>query len=317
MEDVQWLEVSVVVDGEMAEAIADVMARFAPGGVVIESTAVRLDDDREGGEPVGPLRVSAYLPMDEQVEETRQRLVESLWYLGRIRTMPTPQFRLVQQTDWAEAWKEHYHPIAIGERLMIVPAWLEPPAGERLPIRIDPGMAFGTGTHPTTQLCLELVEALIPEFHAKTPNQPLDVIDVGCGSAILSIAALKLGADRALGVDVDVEALDSARENAQINGVGPELQLGTGSVTEICEGRFALRRAPLVLANILSKILIRLFDDGMGKLVAPGGALVLSGILDEQVDEVLEAAREHGFELGERRQQGDWVALVVRPAAGG
>ena len=155
-----WLEVSLTVDGEMAEAVAEVLARFIPNGVAIESTAIYADPEDEGY-PIGPLRVCGYLPVDDRLEETRHKVEEALWYLGRISPLPAPQFRTVQEQDWAEAWKQHYHPIAIGQRLIIVPAWLESPDPARIPIRMDPGMAFGTGTHPTTQLCLELAETVL------------------------------------------------------------------------------------------------------------------------------------------------------------
>ena len=156
-----WLEVSVLVDGEMAEAAAEVLARFAPNGVVIESTAIHATVENEG-HPIGPLRVCAYIEVDAQIEQTRQQIKESLWYLGRIRELPEPTFKMVGEVNWAETWKQHYKPVSIGERLIIVPAWLDSPDDERIPIRIDPGMAFGTGTHPTTQLCLELMEAYTP-----------------------------------------------------------------------------------------------------------------------------------------------------------
>ena len=119
-----WLEVSLIVDGEMAEAAAEVLARFAPNGVVIESTAIQATVENEG-HPIGPLRVCAYLEVDAQIEETRQRVKESLWYLGRIRELPEPTFKTVGEVNWAEAWKQHYKPVSIGKRLIIVPAWLE------------------------------------------------------------------------------------------------------------------------------------------------------------------------------------------------
>ena len=125
MPDNAWMEISVEVDGEMAEPVAEVLARFIPDGVVIESTAVTANPDDSEGHAVGPLRVSGYLAVDDKLEATRQRLEEALWYLSRIRPMPSPQFRLVHQADWAEAWKAHFQPIAIGRDLMIVPAWLE------------------------------------------------------------------------------------------------------------------------------------------------------------------------------------------------
>ncbi len=303
-----WLEVSLTVDGEMAESVAEVLARFIPdGGVVIESTAVTANLDDSEGHAVGPLRVFGYLPVNDQLEETRQRLEEALWYLGRIRPLPEAQFRRIEQTNWAEAWKQHYQPIAIGRRLVIVPAWLESPAPERIPIRIDPGMAFGTGTHPTTQLCLEIIEAA-----AETMPPEWDVIDVGCGTAILAIAALKLGARRALGVDIDPDSVRASAENAAANGVLDGLELKLGSLEEIRRGDYSFRQAPLALANILAPVLIRMLDDGLGDLLTPGGSLALSGILAEQSADVEAAARRNGLALVERRQIGDWVALWLR-----
>lgn len=300
-----WLEISLVVDGEMAEPVAEVLARFLPDGVVIESTAVSAEADDSEGHAVGPLRVFGYLPMDEQVEETRQRVEEALWYLGRIRPLSEAQYQIIQQVNWNEAWKEHYHPIPIGNRLMIVPAWLEPPLEGRIPIRIDPGMAFGTGTHPTTQLCLGAVEAAMQPGSALTH----DVIDLGCGTAILAIAALKLGACRALGVDIDPQAIQAAHENARTNGEMERLELGVGSLAEIRAGQFSIQKACLVLANILAPVLARLLDEGLGELLMPGGCLVLSGILAEQEKEVQATMERNGLHVIERRQSGDWVAL--------
>lgn len=306
MTKASWLEVSLTVDGELAESVAEVLARFIPTGVVIESTAVTATLDDSEGHAVGPLRVFGYLPVDAQLEETRRQLEQALWYLGRIRPLPQAEFRTIQQANWAEAWKQHYRPIAIGKRLMIVPAWLEHPAGERIPIRIDPGMAFGTGTHPTTQLCLEALEAAIPNA-----GQSWNVIDLGCGTAILAIAALKLGARHALGVDIDPEAIRAAQENAAANGVFAHLELGIGSLAEVRAGAFSVLKAHIVLANILAPVLIRLLEEGLGALLEDGGTLVLSGILQEQAAEVLSAAERHGLRLLTHWQSGDWVALSL------
>jgi ribosomal protein L11 methyltransferase len=137
---------------------------------------------------------------------------------------------------------------------------------------------------------------------------------VGCGSGILSAAALKLGATHALGVDIDPRAVEVSLENAALNGVTESYEAGIGSVHEILRGDFSIRSAPLVLANILAPILIRLFDDGLGDLVAPRGTLILSGILEPQAEDVLQAAAAHGFELSDRKQIADWVALALRRA---
>jgi ribosomal protein L11 methyltransferase len=289
----------------MAEAVAEVLARFAPGGVALETTQI-LPDPEGQGRPVGPLRVCAYLPVDENIEATQQRLKESLWYLGRIRPLPEPQFELLVETNWIEAWREHYRPLAVGQRLQIVPAWLEPPNPQRLSVRIEPGMAFGTGTHPTTQMCLEAIEEF---FRARVDQKALTAIDIGCGSGILSIAALKFGAEHVLGVDVDPEALESARQNADLNGVSAALELRRGSVAEVRRGAFSLQKAPLVLANLLAPIILRLLAEDLGDLLSPGGRLVLSGILEEQASDIERALQEHGLRVAARRQIEDWIAL--------
>ncbi len=307
-----WLEVSLTVNGELAEAVADVLARFAPNGVTTEQ-GVRFIHDEDEGTPAGPITVRAYLPVDEQLEERRARLEESLYYLGRIQPLPEPIFKPIADQNWMEAWKERYRPIPIGRRLLILPAWLESPEPERIPIRIDPGMAFGTGTHPTTQLCLELLEEVFGHEGAApgSSTQPR-VIDVGCGSGILSIAALKLGAPEALGVDIDPESIKNSRENADTNGIGDELALGLGSVSEVLQGKFPWRSAHVVLANILAPVIIRLLDGGLAGLAEPGGAIILSGILNEQAQGVINAAQSKGLRLEETRRMGDWVALLMR-----
>jgi len=304
-----WLEVSMTVDGELAESVADVFARFAPNGVMTEQ-GVKYNDAEDAGTPTGPITVRAYLEVNDQLEETRQKLEESLFYLGMIRPLPAPAYKQIADQNWMEAWKQYYKPILIGERLLILPAWMESPNPERIAIKIDPGMAFGTGTHPTTQLCLELMEVVI-NLRGLKDLGGLKVIDVGCGSGILSIAALKLGATKVLGVDIDEESVKNSRENADTNGVGDELMLGVGSVNEILEGKFAFKKAPLVVANILAPVIVRLFDAGLADLIEEHGAIVLSGILFEQEQSVIEAGQAKGLRMNERRQSGDWVALTM------
>jgi len=305
-----WLEVSLTVNGELAESVADVFARFAPNGVMTEQGVKFLDEEDEGT-ATGPITVRAYLEVNDQLEETRQKLEESLFYLGMITPVPTPSYKQIADQNWMEAWKQHYKPILIGQRLLILPAWLESPEPKRIAIKIDPGMAFGTGTHPTTQLCLELMEVYFDQMQHATRNTQ-QVIDVGCGSGILSIAALKLGADKVLGVDIDIESVKNSRENAEINGVGEELILGQGSVTEILSGSFQFKSAPLVVANILAPIIIRLFDAGLADLVEPNGEIILSGILAHQAENVIEAAQAKGLKRNDQRQIADWVAISLK-----
>jgi ribosomal protein L11 methyltransferase len=165
-------------------------------------------------------------------------------------------------------------------------------------------MAFGTGTHPSTQLCLELLE----DYTA--PGKP--VIDIGCGSGILSIAALKLGASKAIGVDIDAPAIKATHENSRANGVEEKVETGLGSVEEVKRGDFSARQAPLVLANILAPVLIHLFEVGMAQLVSPGGVILLAGILSEQGASVRTAGEARGLTFVEERCCGDWSALVMR-----
>jgi len=304
-----WLEVSMTVDGELAESVADVFARFAPNGVMTEQ-GVKYNDEEDAGTPTGPITVRAYLEVNDGLEETRQKLEESLFYLGMIRPLPVPSYKQIADQNWMEAWKQHYKPILIGERLLILPAWMESPEPSRIAIKIDPGMAFGTGTHPTTQLCLELMELFFTQSSIENRQSEI-VIDVGCGSGILSIAAIKLGAKTVIGVDIDEESVKNSRENADTNGVGEELMLGVGSVQEIRDGKFEFKKAPLVVANILAPVIVRLFDAGLADLIESDGAIVLSGILFEQEESVIKAGQAKGLKMNERRQIGDWVALTM------
>jgi ribosomal protein L11 methyltransferase len=298
-----WLEVSLIVDGELAEAVAEVLARYAPGGVVVESTAIQAGPD-EHGTPVGPMRVCAYLPAGADLEQTRQKVEESLHYLGMIQPLPAPEYTPIQQQNWMEAWKQHYRPIEVGARLLILPAWIYPPKTERIVLKIDPGMAFGTGTHPTTQLSLALLERYV---------KPGDtILDVGCGSGILSVAARKLGADLAYGVDIDPNAVEISRQTAEDNQVLEGIVFQAGSVTEVLAGIFPIRQAPLVVANILTHILLKLFEDGMAGPVAPGGVLLLSGILEEREPEILAALEKQNLTVIERIQMDDWLGLAVK-----
>jgi ribosomal protein L11 methyltransferase len=299
--EAHWLEVSLTVNGELAEAVAEVLSRFVSGGVVTESGVIYNDAEDEGTE-YGPVRVFGYLVVDEHLEENRRQLSEALWHLGMIRPLPEPAFRTIVDEDWMAAWKQHYHPIPIGKKLEVLPAWIEKHDETRIAVHIDPSMAFGTGTHPSTQLCLEMVETYT------RPGQP--AIDVGCGSGILAIAALRLGASHALAVDIDPASIKSTNENAAANQVQQNLECALGSVAEILQGKFSLRQAPLVLVNILAPVIVRLFDAGLAGLVAPAGMLVLSGILAEQAEDVKTAAAQHGMQFKEMRQIEDWVALA-------
>ena len=313
MDTETWIEASLVVDGEMAEAVSEVLARFVSGGVVIEST--QITDDVEGeGTVVGPLRVCGYLPVDDLLEEKRQKILVALWHLSQIRPLPELEFKPVVELDWSELWKQHFHPVPIGKRLLIIPTWMDFAAGERTVVKIDPGMAFGTGTHPTTQLCLGILEDLLDPLLIGAPAEGKSqqtMIDLGCGSGILGIAAVKLGVSHAMGVDLDPDAVEVARQNSVVNNVGNRLDFFVGSLAEIKAGEFPIKRAPLVVANILAPVIVRLLAAGLNDIVATHGKLILSGILEEQAVDVEAAVQASGMHLKGKRQDGDWLALLV------
>jgi ribosomal protein L11 methyltransferase len=295
-----WLEISLRVKEELAESVADVMARFAPGGVAIGYEGIEPDPNGEG-RPAGPLTVRAYLPVDAELESRRLRLEEALWHLGRIAPLPEPGWREVAEKDWSLEWRKHYRPIRIGRRLRIVPTWIDwkRSSGEVI-LRLDPGMAFGTGMHPTTQLCLEALEDRV--------KPGMEVIDLGCGSGILTIAAIKLGAGRALGLDTDPQAVRVARANLLVNGVESRAEIRLGSLPDLVDEK---RSAVLVVANILAAVLCEMLAAGLAETVRPGGCLVLSGILVDQSPAVEDSVRECGLRVAEKKVREDWIALLA------
>ncbi len=296
-----WLEISLQVGNELAEAVAEVLSRYVANGVVIENDMTYRDDD-DLGTAVGSARVYGYLPVDAHLEPRKLLIEESLWHLGQIMPLPEIQYKEIADQNWMTAWKDHYKPILIGERLLVLPAWLENPYADRKAVKIDPSMAFGTGMHPSTQLCLQFVEKY------QQPGE--DIIDIGCGTGILAIAALHLGASKAVAVDTDPIAVEATLENAQRNGINSGLETGVGTLEEVTAGNFSIEQAPLVVANILASVVISLLDRGLAWLLPDGGKLILAGILENQADRVIFAAGEQGLTMIDRRMMGDWVAMV-------
>ncbi|MBR6089068.1 MAG: 50S ribosomal protein L11 methyltransferase, partial [Anaerolineaceae bacterium] len=294
-----WLEVSLTVDDEMAEAVAEVLSRYCENGVVVER-GMDYNDAEDIGTPFGPCHVYGYVPMDEETEEKKDLIQQGLWHLGFIQEIPEAEYKIIEDQDWMTAWKKFYHPILIGEKLLILPAWVEQNDPDRIAVKIDPSMAFGTGTHPTTQLCLVLAEEYV--------KPGIDVIDVGCGSGILSIGSVLLGAKHALGVDIDPESMKNSLDNAARNGVLDRCEFYHGSVADILADKTGIKHAPLVLANILAPILLMLFEVGMADLVEPGGIICLSGILEDQEEKVRKMAESKGLTFIKRMQVKDWVA---------
>jgi ribosomal protein L11 methyltransferase len=300
-DDKYWLELSIETDGELAEAISEALFPLVEGGVALEQRNRRLNDqataDRWEDEPAdGPIVVRAYLPVDEALEARRQRVEQALACLNLIRPVPTPAYRIVAQSDWADAWRAGFQPLRIGRRILITPSWLRAPDydPERdLLITLDPGMAFGTGLHPTTQLCAAALEDYV--------EAGMRVLDVGSGSGILSILAAKLGASEVVGVDTDPEAVRAGQENAARNAVSDSVRIIHGA-HDAATGHY-----DLIVANILAGVIAQMLAEGLG---ARGARFIFSGILDSQREQVIRAAEQAGLYLKEVRTSNDWVCLI-------
>jgi ribosomal protein L11 methyltransferase len=297
-----WLEISVTCEPEHAEAVAEVLARYVPGGVAIQQNALDLTGDE--WQPDGPLEplalVRAYLPHEPGLEEMQRRVEQALWHLRQIAPIPAPQFCTVAEEQWASAWKEHFHVTRIGGRFVIKPSWRDyHPQKNDVVIELDPGMAFGTGLHPTTQMCL-----LALEQYLRAGDR---VLDLGTGSGILAIAAAKLGAAACLALDVDPVAVEAAHANVRANGAGDTVRVEQGTLVHVSTSGF-----DLALVNILAKVIVELCGEGLGAVVRPGGLAVFAGLIDTQEAGVRTALEQVGFEVVERSQEKDWVGLVCR-----
>ncbi|UCC51357.1 MAG: 50S ribosomal protein L11 methyltransferase [Anaerolineaceae bacterium] len=305
-----FTEISVVTDGEAAEAVADVLRPFAyQDGVVLEQLGDPNNPDPLAVEP--EVTVKIYIPQEHDTPDLRRRLEEILYHMNRLYPMPAPKYQTLEETDWATAWKEHYHPFRVGKRILIRPSWFDAEADaetttesagtDDVVLLLDPGMAFGTGLHPTTQKCLRALEQIVQ------PGQ--QVLDVGTGSGILAIAAVKLGAANVLGVDIDELAVKTAVANAEQNQVSDQVVIWQGDLSSV-----PARQWDVVLVNILAPVIIGLLDNGgLMNYVAESGWLVLSGIIESQADDVEHAVAEAGGRVVETLSVRDWVTMKVRP----
>ncbi len=300
----RWIEVSMEVDGESAEAVSEILQRYGHQGVAIEQGGFSIETWEDEIPPADKLIVRAYLPDDDQVETQKQQLEQALWHLGQLYPMPTPQYRVVDEQDWAEAWKANYHPLHLGRHIYIRPLWVEQPGDPGdVVIALDPGMAFGTGTHPSTQLVLEATEDLLENWPGAK------VLDLGCGSGILSILAAKLGAAHVLALDTDPIAVRATADNAAANAVSDRITAQTGSLESLLH---AATRFDLALVNILAKVIVALCEQGLGSVIRPGGIGVFGGIIEEQANEVEAALRATGLTPYKRRMSADWVVIEAR-----
>jgi ribosomal protein L11 methyltransferase len=301
---VHWLELTVEADAEAVEAVSEVLGRVAAGTAVRPTRLIRDPSDELSAreDPSAPYEVTAHIPDDPGAGAAVEATERALWHLQAFGLRPVGELRVraVKDADWLERWKDGYAAQRIG-RVVIVPSWLDEPLGPgEIAIRLDPGMAFGTGLHPTTRACLSLLQRVGP--------MPPRVLDVGSGSGILALAAVRLGAGRVDCLDTDAEAVRATLANAATNGLAKQVSVRQGTLPKTPARAYAL-----VLANLVAAVLVELAPR-LAAHLGPGGTLIASGIIAERQAEVEAALQAAGLRLAERLEDGDWVSLrMARP----
>lgn len=300
-----WLELTVKTHPEAIESVSELLSRYIPGGVAIEEPIELIDDGQEYRVlPGQPVQMHAYLPFDGKEEDTRQRIAEGLWHLSFLGShfVGDLQTRIVNEEDWANAWKDYFHVTHIGQRLVIRPSWREyTPKDNEVVLELDPGMAFGTGLHPTTRMCLEQVE------HYTQPN--MHVLDVGTGSGILALAAAKLGAASVHSIDNSSVAFESATANVAANSLSDRITIALGILDE-AEATRLKGQYDLVLANIIARV-IGSIAPHLAHVLAPGGLLIASGIIEDRRHEAEQPLLDAGLTLLDTVMIDDWVTLIM------
>jgi ribosomal protein L11 methyltransferase len=297
----RWLELAVECDHEAVEPVSELFARYGYNeGVVIEEPFTQdPDGDNLAVDPSRPVTVRTFLAAADANTADLDAIRQALWHLGRMRHVGDLVVAERQEEDWANAWKSHFTVHRIGRRTTVRAPWHDAdPAPGEVTVVLDPGMAFGTGLHPTTRLAALLLEEEL--------RPGMAVLDVGAGSGVLAIAAALHGAARVDAVDIEPVAVRATRENADRNGVGDRVRVAEGSVGAPFPGPY-----DLVLANIIARILIDLAD-GLAAAVRPGGTLVLSGVIEPREADVRAAFDGRGLAYDRRQQIEDWIGLVYR-----
>lgn len=304
----EWTEVTVTVDADQIGLAGDIAQMVVPYGIYIEDYShleeeakeiahIDLIDEELLAKDRTKALVHLYLSPEAAPAEALAFLSERYRAAGIRHEISQAKIR---EEDWANEWKQYFKPLEIGERLVIRPTWEEygNPEG-RAVLSIDPGMAFGTGGHATTRLCLEAMEGFI------TPET--DFLDLGCGSGILSIAALLLGARSATGVDIDALAVKTARENGALNGfASPRYRILQGNLADKVQGSFQV-----IAANIVADVIL-LFCPQVAGYLKPDGVFIASGVIDSRKEEVVRSLERHGLQVVDCREDGGWVCLVCR-----
>lgn len=310
-----WLELSVGADQEAVEAVSDILSRHASGGVAVEVPWEPVDEGlgavpRAGGSAT----LKAWLPaMDPAATEAIDAVRRDLGHLQAFGLRPIGELavRPVHEEEWASAWKSHFPVLRVGRRIVIRPTWRRHRARtDDLVLALDPGMAFGTGLHPTTRLCLAGIERWADDGLLEDAR----VLDVGCGSGILAIAAARFGARSVHGVDTDPIAVEATMANARRNRVARRVSANRGSVPLVGGPQAARGPFDLVLANLIASLLADLAEP-LAASVRPGGRLLASGIFVDREAQVRDAFGNAGLRIVGRDQETDWVLLdVERPS---
>ena len=286
---------------ELVEPVVQLFGRYGVSPPVVEEPGGFNPDDDEGPSP-GAAQVRTYLPVNRRLNWRRSRLEVGIRLLSLIQPIPPMESRTIEPHDWEEGWKAFYTLLRVGRRLVVCPSWTEYAAkDDEVVVRLDPGMAFGTGHHPTTRLCLAELERRI--------RPGAKVLDVGTGSGILAIAAAGLGASTVVGLDRDATACTVARRNIRANGMARRVRVVRGSVP-----RPGVSGFDLVLANISAKVLTELATP-LAETLAPDGVLIASGVLEEQSAGVAEAFRGAGLHVRDVRALEDWAVIVASLAS--
>jgi ribosomal protein L11 methyltransferase len=297
----RWYELTTWADSEAIESVAELFARYGYNeGVSIEEPFLQEQDgDNLRIDTSKPAVIRTYIPAESYDPETVDRIRDGLWHLGQMRSVGELTVTERSEEDWASAWKEHYRPLRASDRVVIRPPWFEYEAQENdIVLVLDPGMAFGTGMHPTTRLSLYQIEKLVQ------PGQSL--FDVGTGSGILAIAAMRVGASPIDAVDIEPMSVRVAKGNLDLNDAGNQITLDVGSA-DWAGGK----SYDVVVANIIARVLISIADD-LKAATKPGGLLLLSGIIEPKETETRERFDALGFEMLERNQIEDWISLAYR-----
>jgi ribosomal protein L11 methyltransferase len=307
----RWLELTVQVHPEAVESVSELLGRYSTDGIVIEEPFELSEDGQEYRILYDqPVKVHAYLPMDGKEGETQEQIEQGLWHLSALGAhfVGEIQTRQVAEEDWAHAWKDYYYVTHIGSRLVIRPSWREyTPKEHEVVVTLDPGMAFGTGVHPTTRMCLELVERLT--------HSGMRVLDVGTGSGILSLAAAQLGARSVYAIDNSSVAYESATENVAFNNLQDRIEVVQGELDREGAQRMA-GQYDLVVANIIAHVIGSIAPE-LAEVVAPGGLLVVSGIIEARRSDAEGPLLEAGLRLVEETKIDDWLAIIyTKPEQG-